>query len=96
MLHVLRDDEQAAVVDRTLSGGVTVGDVMMHPGLQDAPFGGVGGSGMGHYNGREGFLEFSHARAVYRSAGPDLRGEWGMLPPYTEQFRAMMAAQVTP
>ncbi|MFD4294756.1 aldehyde dehydrogenase family protein [Rhodococcus sp. NPDC058532] len=87
--------EQAAVVDRTLSGGVTVGDVMMHPGLQDAPFGGVGSSGMGHYNGREGFLQFSHARSVFRSAGPDLRGEWGMLPPYTEQFRAMMAAQVT-
>ena len=88
--------EREAVVDRTLSGGVTINEVMMHPGLQDAPFGGVGGSGMGHYNGREGFLEFSHARAVYESAGPDLRGEWGMLPPYTEQFRAMMAAQVTP
>lgn len=88
--------EQAAVVDRTLSGGVTINEVMMHPGLQDAPFGGVGASGMGHYNGREGFLEFSHARAVYEAAGPDPRGEWGMLPPYTEQFRAMMAAQVTP
>ncbi|MFD4183490.1 aldehyde dehydrogenase family protein [Rhodococcus sp. NPDC058514] len=88
--------EQAAVVDRTRSGGVTINEVMMHPGLQDAPFGGVGASGMGHYNGREGFLEFSHARAVYESAGPDLRGDWGMLPPYTEQFRAMMAAQVTP
>ncbi|SDE56560.1 aldehyde dehydrogenase family protein [Rhodococcus tukisamuensis] len=88
--------EQEAVVGRTSSGGVTINEVMMHPGLQDAPFGGVGASGMGHYNGREGFLEFSHARAVYESAGPDLRGEWGMLPPYTDQFRAMMAAQVTP
>ncbi|MFC4603854.1 aldehyde dehydrogenase family protein [Rhodococcus kronopolitis] len=88
--------EQDAVVGRTSSGGVTINEVMMHPGLQDAPFGGVGASGMGHYNGREGFLEFSHARAVYESAGPDLRGEWGMLPPYTDQFRAMMAAQVTP
>lgn len=88
--------ERDAVVGRTSSGGVTINEVMMHPGLQDAPFGGVGASGMGHYNGREGFLEFSHARAVYESAGPDLRGEWGMLPPYTDQFRTMMAAQVTP
>ncbi|TQF74662.1 aldehyde dehydrogenase family protein [Rhodococcus spelaei] len=88
--------EQESVIARTQSGGVTVNDVMMQGGLQDAPFGGVGASGMGHYNGREGFLEFSHARSVFRSAGPDLRGEWGMLPPFTEQFRAMMAAAIKP
>lgn len=89
------EDEQQRVLDHTLSGGVTINDVMAHGGLNDAPFGGVGASGMGHYNGREGFLEFSHARSVYVAAGPDLRGEWGMLPPYSESFAATMAAQVT-
>lgn len=90
------DTEQQRILAGTRSGGVTVNEIMMHPGLPDAPFGGCGASGLGHYNGRDGFLEFSHARAVYRSAGPDLRGEWGMLPPYGDHFRAMMAAQVTP
>ncbi|ORI21439.1 coniferyl aldehyde dehydrogenase [Rhodococcus sp. 1168] len=88
--------EQSYVLDHTLSGGVTVNDVMMHPGLQDAPFGGVGASGMGHYNGREGFEEFSHARAVFQASEVDMRREWGLLPPYSDGFHDGMAAQVTP
>ncbi|WP_354560831.1 MULTISPECIES: coniferyl aldehyde dehydrogenase [unclassified Rhodococcus (in: high G+C Gram-positive bacteria)] len=88
--------EQSYVLDRTLSGGVTVNDVMMHPGLQDAPFGGVGASGMGHYNGREGFEEFSHARAVFEAPEVDMRREWGLLPPYADSFHDAMASQVTP
>ncbi len=87
--------EQDWVLDRTLSGGVSINDVTMHPALHDAPFGGVGASGMGHYHGREGFLEFSHARAVYRAGGHDPRREWGMLPPYSAQFVGMIRAAVT-
>ena len=88
--------EQQQVLDRTLSGGVSINDVTMHPALHDAPFGGVGASGMGHYHGREGFLEFSHARSVYSAGGHDPRREWGMLPPYTEQFGQMIRAAITP
>lgn len=84
------------VLARTTSGGVTVNNVMMHPGMNNAPFGGVGASGMGHYNGREGFLEFSHARTVFFAPDADPRGEWGMLPPYGEHFTPMMTAQITP
>ena len=89
-------EERDAVLARTTSGGVTVNNVMMHPGMNDAPFGGVGESGMGHYNGREGFLEFSHARTVFFAPDADPRGEWGMLPPYGEHFTAAMVAQITP
>ncbi len=89
-------EEQGTVVDSTTSGGVTVNDVMMHPGMLDAPFGGVGASGMGHYNGREGFLEFSHARTVFVAPDVDPRREWGMLPPHADGYREGMAAQVTP
>ncbi len=89
-------EEQCTVIERTTSGGVTVNDAMMHAGMLDAPFGGIGGSGMGHYNGREGFLEFSHARTVFESPEHDPRREWGMLPPYGEGYRAAMAAQVAP
>jgi coniferyl-aldehyde dehydrogenase len=88
--------EQQWVLDHTLSGGVSINDVTMHPALHDAPFGGVGASGMGHYHGHEGFLEFSHARAVYSHSAHDPRREWGMLPPYTEQFSQMIRGAVTP
>lgn len=87
--------EEAMVLDNTLSGGVTVNDAMMHAAMHEAPFGGVGASGLGHYHGYEGFLEFSHARTVYHVPEHDPRAEWGMLPPYGEQFEAMMKAQVT-
>ena len=88
--------EQAWVLDHTLSGGVSINDVTMHPALHDAPFGGVGASGMGHYHGREGFLEFSHARSVYSHSAHDPRREWGMLPPYNENFVQMIRGAVTP
>ena len=32
----------------------------------DAPFGGIGNSGMGTYHGIEGFRELSHARSVFK------------------------------
>ncbi len=87
--------EEAMVLDNTLSGGVTVNDLMMHAAMHEAPFGGVGGSGLGHYHGYEGFLEFSHARTVYHVPEQDPRAEWGMLPPYGDQFEAMIKAQIT-
>ena len=43
---------------------MSINDVVMHPALHDAPFGGVGASGMGHYHGHDGFLTFSKAKAV--------------------------------
>ena len=88
--------EQAWVLNHTLSGGVSINDVTMHPALHDAPFGGVGASGMGHYHGHEGFLEFSHARSVYSAGAHDPRREWGMLPPYNENFVQMIRGVVTP
>lgn len=90
------DEERDRVLARSTSGGVTVNNVMMHPGMNEAPFGGVGASGMGHYNGREGFLQFSHARTVFLAPDADPRGDWGMLPPYGEHFTPAMIAQITP
>lgn len=87
--------EQDYVLSHTLSGGVTMNDAMLHPAMHDAPFGGVGASGTGHYHGREGFCQFSHARTVFKAPAYDPRGEWGMLPPYGEQFLMAMQAQVT-
>ena len=87
--------EQDYVLSHTLSGGVTINDAMMHAALEDAPFGGVGASGMGGYHGREGFVEFSHVRSVFNGAPLDPRAQWGMLPPYHEQFTAGMASMIS-
>lgn len=89
------EEEQRHVLQHTISGGVSINDVMMHAALHDAPFGGVGASGMGHYHGREGFLEFSHMRTVYKAPAHDPRREWGLLPPYSEHFLPAMQAMVT-
>lgn len=74
------------VLDRTFSGGVTVNDALFHYSVPDLPFGGVGRSGMGAYSfGIEGFRCFSHARSVYRQAGPRALMRV-MQPPYTGVF----------
>jgi len=45
---------------------VTVNDWGWHVVNHDAPFGGVGNSGMGTYHGVEGFRELSHAKTVFK------------------------------
>jgi coniferyl-aldehyde dehydrogenase len=54
------------ILDRTMSGGVTVNSTIMHTAQEDLPFGGVGPSGMGAYHGSDGFYRFSHARGVHK------------------------------
>jgi len=56
------------LLDRVMSGGVSVNDGLFHVGQHDLPFGGVGDSGMGHYHGREGFITFSKMRPVFYQA----------------------------
>jgi coniferyl-aldehyde dehydrogenase len=56
------------LLDRVMSGGVSVNDALFHVGQHDLPFGGVGESGMGHYHGREGFETFSKMRPVFYQA----------------------------
>jgi coniferyl-aldehyde dehydrogenase len=50
---------------RTVSGGVTVNDTILHIAQNDLPFGGVGASGMGCYHGFDGFETFSKKKAVF-------------------------------
>jgi coniferyl-aldehyde dehydrogenase len=57
--------EREELLRRTHSGGVTVNDWAWHVINHDAPFGGIGNSGMGTYHGVEGFRELSHAKTVF-------------------------------
>lgn len=60
------DERHRRVLERTLSGGVTLNGTLMHIAQESLPFGGVGPSGIGAYHGEEGFKRFSHARGVYK------------------------------
>jgi coniferyl-aldehyde dehydrogenase len=79
--------EERKLLDRTLSGGVTVNDIAMHFLAEELPFGGVGASGLGAYHGEHGFRRFSHARAVFRQSRFDVAGLIGLRPPYGERLR---------
>ncbi|MGX9460816.1 coniferyl aldehyde dehydrogenase [Shewanella sp. A14] len=61
------DKTQQDVLQQTHSGGVCINDTVFHVAADDAPFGGIGPSGMGHYHGKEGFLTFSHAKTILNS-----------------------------
>lgn len=58
----------AELLDRVMSGGVSVNDALFHVAQHDLPFGGVGESGMGHYHGYEGFVTFSKMRPIFKQA----------------------------
>lgn len=77
--------EQRHVLGSTVSGAVTINDVIFHVSCEDLPFGGIGPSGMGSYHGFDGFKTFSHAKAVYKQSGVNFQKLGGMLPPYGEK-----------
>ncbi|WP_246191792.1 coniferyl aldehyde dehydrogenase [Pseudoxanthomonas gei] len=73
------------ILRSTLAGGVTVNDTVLHFGINNLPFGGIGPSGMGAYHGRAGFDAFSKALPILwqpRRAGSDM-----LKPPYSKVAR---------
>ncbi|MDA8519767.1 coniferyl aldehyde dehydrogenase [Acidovorax sp. NCPPB 4044] len=79
-----RDD----VLRRTVSGGVTVNDTLLHVAHDNLPFGGVGDSGWGAYHGEHGFLRFCHQKPVF------VQSRWSLghllHPPYGARFDRVM------
>lgn len=59
---------QDRILNQTISGGVTINDVILHIAMEELPFGGVGASGIGAYHGKRGFLEFSHQKAIFKQS----------------------------
>lgn len=89
-LYIMSFDKgtQRYLLDNTHSGGVCINDTIMHVAADDAPFGGIGDSGMGHYHGHEGFLTFSKARTVL-SRGKMNTGKL-VFPPYGTWIQNLM------
>jgi coniferyl-aldehyde dehydrogenase len=67
------DADRRKVLDRTTSGNVTINGTIMHVAQDDLPFGGVDASGMGAYNGVEGFRTLSHAKGIFE------QGHWNFI-----------------
>lgn len=88
------EGEKRQVLDRTISGGATINDVIFHVSQEELPFGGIGPSGMGAYHGEIGFRTFSHAKAVYSQPKLDVAGLAGLKPPYGKKTRAAIARQM--
>ena len=64
-LYPFGDRAQAeGILARTVAGGVTVNDTLLHFAANRLPFGGVGPSGMGAYHGRAGFDAMTKALPV--------------------------------
>ncbi len=89
-LYIFTSDDATAerIIERTSSGAVSVNQALMHAGVPELPFGGVGPSGMGAYHGQHSFDTFSHHRAVLsRPTKPD---PGIMYPPYTKWKEAII------
>lgn len=71
---------QQQVTSRTYAGSMCINDALIHVGVDDLPFGGVGHSGMGQYHGHEGFLTMSKAKSVMRKGR--LNSTKVIYPPY--------------
>lgn len=70
------------ILNKTSAGGVCINETIMHMASPKLPFGGVGNSGFGSYNGKHGFDTFSHKKAVmHRSFWLDIKMKYA---PYTD------------
>jgi coniferyl-aldehyde dehydrogenase len=93
-LYLFTNDRaiEEKVIAHTMSGGVCINDCAMHVVQHDLPFGGIGNSGMGHYHGYEGFLEFSKLRPVFKQAS--LPASAFLFPPYGKTFARLYRLMV--
>jgi coniferyl-aldehyde dehydrogenase len=93
-LYLFSNDKDLTdrIVKNTISGGVSINDCSFHVAQHDIPFGGIGASGMGHYHGHEGFVEFSKMRPIFsqfRFSALPL-----MYPPYGKVFRILYSLMI--
>lgn len=64
--YIFSDDKHEInhILSRIRSGDCIIGDTMIHVGIADVPFGGIGQSGYGSHGGKWGFDAFTHERTV--------------------------------
>ncbi|MGL5940132.1 MAG: aldehyde dehydrogenase [Waterburya sp.] len=86
-------DIQQQLLHSTSSGGVCINDTVMHVGVNELPFGGVGDSGIGSYHGVASFNTFSHHKSVLsKSFLFDLNWRYAPYKEKLEQFKKMFTS----
>lgn len=80
--------EIQAVKERTTAGAMLINDTVAHAGIETVPLRGVGNSGMGAYHGHDGFLNFSHSKAVVSQGRVNLSRMFN--PPYTDRHTKIL------
>jgi len=82
-LYVLSGNKSLVrrVLERTISGGVSVNGCGYHAIQHNLPFGGVGSSGIGCYRGQAGFDRLSHLKPVLYMS-PLTKASAYLRPPY--------------
>lgn len=89
-LYLMSDDKkvQEKVKHMTHAGGMCINDTLTHVASQNLPFGGLRQSGMGHYHGKEGFLELSHCKSILK------RGKFNptllLAPPWNQKIHQLI------
>lgn len=89
-LYVFSKDQKLIdkVINNTISGGVSINAVALHPMQASLPFGGSGRSGVGHHHGFEGFVAFSKAKPIFRQF--PLNGTSLLFPPYGKTVNRLL------
>ncbi|MBB5047267.1 coniferyl-aldehyde dehydrogenase [Rhodopseudomonas rhenobacensis] len=90
-LYWFGTDEAARdeVLARTVSGGVTVNDCLVHFAQVNQPMGGVGASGSGAYHGEWGFTTFSKLKPVFYRSPYNRFAD--LYPPYGGRLKRLAA-----
>ena len=83
-----READRDKVLSRTVSGGASINETLMHIVVENLPFGGIGPSGMGAYHGEYGFQTFSHRKGVFLQSR--INGSSILRPPFGRAANAML------
>ncbi len=63
-----KKEREKLILSRVSYGGGCINDTVVHLATSYMPFGGVGGSGMGQYHGKESFETFSHRKSIMKKS----------------------------
>ncbi len=83
-----KDKKVIQRAEKITAGAVGINNAMLHLGVHDLPFGGVGGSGFGQYHGKAGFDLFSHAKPIFKGGSFEAGAHF---PPHKEKGRIKKA-----
>jgi acyl-CoA reductase-like NAD-dependent aldehyde dehydrogenase len=98
-LYIFSSDEAVSryILDHTFSGNACINDCVDFIANLEAPFGGVGSSGYGRYNGKWGFDEFSHLKNVcWRSTWLDSAARYPPTGPNEVKQLRVLAKTILP